>query len=65
MSDGERVALYLMCQANEIEKNKQNNIYTCEVAEVENLLITEEMIRAVAKTMMAPLSAFHTMKSRS
>lgn len=36
---------------NEIEKNKQNNIYTCEVAEVENLLITEEMIRAVAKTM--------------
>lgn len=35
----------------EIEKNKINEIYTCEVAEVENLLITEEMIRAVARTM--------------
>lgn len=35
----------------EIEKNKQHKIFTCEVAEVENLLITEEMIRAVAKTM--------------
>ena len=35
----------------EIDKHKVNKIYTCEVAEVENLLITEEIIRAVAKTM--------------
>lgn len=36
---------------HEIVKLKNNKIYTCEVAEVENLLITEEIIRAVAKTM--------------
>ncbi len=33
----------------EIEAYKSDNIFTLEVAEVENLLITEELIRAIAK----------------
>lgn len=35
----------------EIEANKENNVFTLEVAEVENLFITEEMIRILAEHM--------------
>ena len=35
----------------EIEKYKENNIFTLNVAEVENLFITEELIRLMAEHM--------------